>query len=126
MGKLRQALRLNPNTFDTSAADRVQRFALEQAGSKDQILLNTQELDNLLGSQALEQLKATFGTAPTEGERAILLSLQGINAKSKEERAKIITNAYAALADKKARSRKRLDLILSGAYRDTKPIDSED
>lgn len=126
MGKLRQALRLYPNTFDTSAADRVQRFALEQAGSKDQILLNTQELDNLLGSQALEQLKATFGTAPTEGERAILLSLQGINAKSKEERAKIITNAYAALADKKARSRKRLDLILSGAYRDTKPIDSED
>lgn len=38
---------------------------------------NTMELDNVVTSQALGQLKAIFGAAPTEGERKILLDIQG-------------------------------------------------
>lgn len=34
-------------------------------------------LDNIVTSQALENLKATFGGMPTEGERQILLEVQG-------------------------------------------------
>ena len=37
----------------------------------------TMELDNVVATQALGQLKAIFGAAPTEGERKILLELQG-------------------------------------------------
>lgn len=37
----------------------------------------TRELKNVVLSQALENLKATFGAAPTEGERKILLEIQG-------------------------------------------------
>ncbi len=37
----------------------------------------TANLDNLVTSQALAQLKSIFGAAPTEGERKILLDIQG-------------------------------------------------
>ncbi|MFB7145022.1 hypothetical protein ACWGMK_06230 [Agrobacterium deltaense] len=37
----------------------------------------TQELDNVVINGALTQLKAIFGGAPTEGERAILLDMSG-------------------------------------------------
>lgn len=39
--------------------------------------LATRELDNLVTTNALGQLKAIFGAAPTEGERKILLDIQG-------------------------------------------------
>lgn len=119
MGDLRKAFKLNPNTFDNSVTDRVQRKALELAGSKDPKVQDTRELENLLGTQALSQMKAIFGAAPTEGERAILLSLQGIDAKSVEERKRIMTNAYEALARRKAKEKKRLDQIMAGEYRET-------
>lgn len=122
MSSLRRAFKLNPNTFDNSITDRVQRKALELSGSKDPKVLDTLEMENLLGSQALSQMKSVFGAAPTEGERAILLSLQGIDAKSVEERKRIMSNAYDTLARRKAQNKKRLDEIMSGAYRDTQPI----
>jgi hypothetical protein len=38
---------------------------------------DTQQLDNLVSVNGVSQLKAIFGANPTEGERAILLDLQG-------------------------------------------------
>jgi hypothetical protein len=125
MGALRKAFKLNPNTFDSSIVDTVQRKALELSGSKDPKVLATRELENLLGQQALSQMKSIFGAAPTEGERAILMSLQGIDSKSVAERELIMKNAYDTLARRKAQEKKRLDDILSGVYRDTRPIESE-
>ena len=112
---------MNPNTFDTSVPDTVQRKALELSGSKDEKLKNTRLLENLLSEQALEKLRTTFGGNPTEGERGILLQLQGIGAKSKEERKDIIMHAYQALKDKKAMHIKRLNEINQGLYRTTTP-----
>lgn len=120
---LDKALKLNPNTFDNSVPDKTQRFFLERAGSTDEKLLNTRQQENLLGNQALNQLKAVFGSAPTEGERDILLSLQGIGAKSVKERELIIKDAKAAVKQRYKREKKRLEEIMSGSYRDTKPID---
>ena len=118
---LNKAYKLNPNTFDTSVPDTVQRKALELSGSKDEKLKNTRLLENLLSEQALEKLRTTFGGNPTEGERGILLQLQGIGAKSKEERKDIIMHAYQALKDKKAMHIKRLNEINQGLYRTTTP-----
>jgi hypothetical protein len=116
---LKRAMELNPNTFDTSLVDTAQRKALEAVGSKDPKVVNTRELENMLEKAALSQLKATFGGAITDGERAALLATQGMMSKSVEERARIMQNAAAALKSSYARNKKRLNEINQGAYRAT-------
>ena len=118
---LSRAYALNPNTFDTSLPDTLQRKALETAGAKDPKLLRTRELENILGQQAITQLKTAFGGNPTEGERKILLDLQGMGAKSIEERAAILRSAYASLKSRREREQRRLNEITSGRYRETTP-----
>jgi hypothetical protein len=116
---LKRAMELNPNTFDTSLLDTAQRKALEAVGSKDPKVVNTRELENMLEKAALSQLKATFGGAITDGERAALLATQGMMSKSVEERDRIMQNAAAALKSSYARNKKRLNEINQGAYRAT-------
>jgi len=124
LGDLKQAYALNPNSLAGGWMDRGQQFLSEAAGSKDPTIINTRILNNLLGAQGLAKLKTTFGGNPTEGERAILLELEGIGSKTKEERGAVIRRTYKVLQDKQAREQKRLDDISSGAYRQTSPIDS--
>ena len=54
---------------------------------------STQELDNLVTTNALGQLKAIFGAAPTEGERKILLEIQGSSSLPHALRVKIYDRA---------------------------------
>lgn len=121
---LKEAYRLNPNTFAGGLYDKFVLGAKELAGSDDPKVVNTRMLQNLLESQALEKLKATFGgSGITNAEREALSALQGAGAKSTEERGQIILRAYEVLQDIQARQTKKLDEILSGAYRQYKPID---
>lgn len=120
---LKQAYALNPNSLAGGWLDKGQQFLSEAAGSKDPVIVNTRVLNNLLGSQGLAKLRATFGGSPTEGERAILLELEGIGAKTKDERGQIIKRAYKVLQDRQAREQARLDQINSGAYRSTAPLE---
>jgi hypothetical protein len=53
----------------------------------------TAELNNVVTSNALSQLKAIFGGAPTEGERKILLDIQGSVNQPHEVRTKIYDRA---------------------------------
>jgi hypothetical protein len=53
----------------------------------------TAELNNVVTSNALSQLKAIFGGAPTEGERKILLDIQGSVNQPHEVRVKIYERA---------------------------------
>jgi hypothetical protein len=119
MADLKRAYQLNPNTFDTSLGDIAQRKLLEAAGSKDPKVLATREQTNLLSKSAVGKLKTSFGGNPTEGERKILLDLEGIDSKSKEERAIIMKNSYTALKNRREREQKRLNDIKQGLYRDT-------
>ena len=123
--ELKRALALNPNTFDTSLADTVQRKALEAVGSKDPKVVNTRELENVLQKAALSQLKATFGGAISDGERTSLQATQGMESKSIEERARIMQNAADALKSIYARNKKRLNEINQGAYRATQMTGDE-
>jgi hypothetical protein len=120
---LKQAYALNPNSLAGGWLDKGQQFLSEAAGSKDPVIVNTRILNNLLGSQGLAKLKATFGGSPTEGERAILMELEGIGSKTKEERGAVIKRAYKVLQDRTAREQARLDQINSGAYRMTAPLE---
>jgi hypothetical protein len=119
MNDLKRAYELNPNTFDTSLPDIAQRKLLEAAGSKDPKLANTREQANLLDRGALAQLKATFPGAISDAETRALRELQGLGAKSVEERARIMKNGYRALKAIDERSKRRLDEIKRGVYRDT-------
>lgn len=116
---LKKAYALNPNTFDTSLIDVTQRKLLEAGGSKDPKVAATREMENLLEKSALSQLKSTFPGAISNDERKALQDVQGLGAKSKEERASIMKNGYAALKSVSERHRKRLNEINSGVYRDT-------
>jgi hypothetical protein len=116
LSMLQRAYELSPKAFDASLPDMAQRKVLEAAGSKDKKLIATREMENLLGEQALAKLRATFGGAPTEGERAILMDLSGIGAKSREEREQILKNAFRVLRDRRAAHRRRLEDIKAGLY----------
>lgn len=60
----------------------------------------TMQFNQLMQSQALEQLKAIFGAAPTEGERRILLDIQGSANQPQAVREAIIRRAIAAAQDR--------------------------
>ena len=121
MKALSQAYKLNPTTFDSSLPDLAQRKLLEASGRKDTKLENTRVMENLLSEKALSGLRAAFGGNPTEGERKIMLDVQGIGAKSVEERGKIMKSAYAAMKIARERQNKRLNEINQGLYRETNP-----
>lgn len=114
---LARALELNPNTFDSSLMSNIQRKAMELAGSEDPKVLNTQEVENLLGQQALASLRTIFGGNPTEGERKVMLELQGVGSYSKAQRERIINNTRALLAERLKRSRAKVEGIRNGDYR---------
>lgn len=119
LANLDKAYKLNPNSFDTSAIDTIQRKALEFAGSTDPKLVNTREIENLLSRGAVGNLRVAFGGNPTEGERKILLDLEGIGAKSIQERERIMMNTARALRASRQRQAERLQRIKEGSYRET-------
>jgi hypothetical protein len=123
LANLKKAYALNPNTFDGSFLDVAQRKLYESSGSKDPKVVATRELENLLKKASLSQLKATFPGAISNDERAALDAVQGLDAKSKDERAVIMKNAFTALKSVSIRHRKRLDEVNRGVYRDTGPIE---
>ena len=127
MTNLKKAYSLNPNTFDGSLLDIAQRKLYESSGSKDPKVVATRELENLLKKASLSQLKATFPGAISNDERAALDAVQGLDAKSKDERAVIMKNAFTALKSVSERHRRRLLEINQGVYRDTAaPIEEGD
>lgn len=66
----------------------------------------TQEYNNIIMSQALASLKATFGGSPTEGERAILLKIQASSDYPAPVRKAILNEAIVMAQNKKSIERK--------------------
>jgi hypothetical protein len=76
----------------------------------------TADLENIVLGTALTQLKAIFGAAPTEGERKILIDVQGSINKPAATRKAIWERAQKAAARRVADNQKRMTEISSGAY----------
>lgn len=76
----------------------------------------TVELDNAVVSQALAQLKTIFGGNPTEGERKILLDLQGSSSMPEPVRQKIFDAAIEAAKKRMAFNKQRADEMRGGTY----------
>lgn len=111
---LDKALTLNETAWDGPLADiGTQTGALVG----DENSADTQELKNLVTAQALDQLKATFGAVPTEGERKILLEIQGSVNQSREVRKRIFERAKAAADRRVKENRIKAEGIQTGDYR---------
>ena len=76
----------------------------------------TTELQNVVLGQALSSLKATFGAAPTEGERKILVDLQASTDKTPAERKLIIDRAVAAAERRLTFNQQRADELRGGNF----------
>ena len=86
----------------------------------------TEQLNNVIMSQALDQLKATFGAAPTEGERKILLEIQGSIDKAPEVRAALFDRAKQMAQRRIAFNQAKADALRSGQYFTESPMFFED
>lgn len=113
---LDKALELNEIAFSKSFYDSSKTAFLGAMDPENPQYIATMELEQILSSNALASLKSTFGGQISDGERKSLSALQGIEAKSSEERERIIRNAAEALASILSKRRIKLEQISSGEY----------
>jgi len=76
----------------------------------------TVDFKNLTVGQALSQLKTTFGASPTEGERQILMDLQGSVNMTPENRGKILQRAREAAQKRLVFEQEKANQLRGGTY----------
>jgi hypothetical protein len=114
---LSKAKELNNKAYSGFGAGARRTIARNIPGvSESEGVTATTEIENLVLSNGLDQLKAIFGGAPTEGERKILLDIQGSISMSPNERAKIWDRAMQMAARRMKTSQEKMDKIRKGAY----------
>lgn len=111
---LERALEINDLAYSGVGAS-LRAKAVSQLGD-DPRANATVELNNLIGTQALQSLKTVFGGNPTEGERKILLDLQASADKTPPQRAAIIDRALEMAKSRIAADSKKLNAIATGTY----------
>lgn len=113
---LRKALDLNRKAFSGPFAGKIGYGASFLPGSVGDAGVATEELSNTVTNQALENLRATFGGNPTEGERKILLDVQGAVSQAPEVREKIYQNAVEAAQRRIEFNKRNSEQMRSGTY----------
>jgi hypothetical protein len=113
IGQLRSAIDLSKKAFSGPLASQ-RGYVASLMGSEAGIA--TENLTNTVTGQALENLKATFGGAPTEGERKILLDVQGAASQAPEVREEIYRRAIAAAERRMKFNEDRASQLRGGTY----------
>tara|TARA_R110000751_G_scaffold225637_1_gene327434 strand:- start:397 stop:1026 length:630 start_codon:yes stop_codon:yes gene_type:complete len=114
---LEEAITLSPSAYEGMSAQ--ERSTLVGSWVPDFLTSDkaqvgadsTKRLDLLVTSQALESLKATFGGMPTEGERKILIEVQGSAELPHKTRIQVWGRAIRMAKAKIVRERKRAELF---------------
>lgn len=113
LSALDRAMELNDKAYSGPMADQ-RGYAGSIVGMEGGVA--TEELKNLITTQALDQLKATFGSMPTEGERKILLEIQGSVNQAPEVRKRIYERAKQMAARRMEFSKQKAGRLRSGEY----------
>lgn len=113
IASLKEALSLNPNALSGPLAQQ-RGYAWSLAG--DESGEATENFTTIINNQALSQLKAIFGAAPTEGERKILLELQAAPNKAPAVREAIIQRAIKAAEERKLQYSTRAEELKQGTF----------
>jgi hypothetical protein len=104
-----EARKLSEKAFDGTLPDRAQRAILESFKGKDPKVVATRDLENILGRSAVERLKESLGSQGiTDYEQKSMRELEGIGAKSAEERNRIIDRAIEASYVQMKQDQKRI------------------
>ena len=114
---LDQAIRLSPVAYEGVGASQRATAAtilpdsFEPEGTKE-----TLEFDLLLKQQVLPQLKSIFGSAPTEGERAVLLELQGSSSLPRATREAVLKRARQMANQRLQFNKQKAQKLREGSY----------
>lgn len=120
IGLLKQALELNDKAYSGYFAKTRATIRSNLPGVSEQADA-TVNLDNMMTTQALESLKSTFGAAPTEGERKILLDIQASADKTPKQRKEIIERAIKASEQRMVFNTNKAKSLRSGTYNSVDP-----
>jgi hypothetical protein len=115
---LNRAKQLSKQAFSGPYADK-RGYAASFLGESSDVGksgIATENLTNEVGTNALGQLKAIFGGNPTEGERKILLDLQGSVSKPDAVRQEIYARAEAAARKRLEVNQQRADELRGNTY----------
>ena len=118
ISNLKQAKVLSVEAFEGPSAG-LRGYVASLWGNKG--AEKTQELDNLVTANALSQLKSIFGAAPTEGERKILLDIQGSVGKTDTVRRAIYDRAIQLAERRLDFNKTRADELRGGEFYKKKP-----
>ena len=114
---LTKAKQISPNAYSGFGAGARRTIARNIPGvGESEGVTATTDLESLVNQNALDQLKAIFGGNPTEGERKILLDIQGSLSMSDKERQAIFDRAIAAAARRLKTNQTKMENIRKGAY----------
>ena len=114
---LNQALKINDDAMGFTGAGAVASMGtLLPESMRPATVDATNNLDNILAGSALPQLKAIFGGMPTEGERKVLLDIQGSSSKSPAVRKQILERAIAATKKRITFSEDKAKALRTGSY----------
>jgi hypothetical protein len=118
IANLQQAKKLSPQAMQGPGASTRGYLSSFLGGSSDlgKAGIATQDLENLVTTNALQSLKAVFGGNPTEGERAILLDVQGSVGKPDAVRQKIFDRAIEAANRRIAFEQQHIDELRGGTF----------
>lgn len=116
LSSLRRALELNENSSPDNLTQGTITRLRAALGSEAPIVVNTRELNNMLERLTLSSLKETFPGSISNDERRALQAVQGIGAKSLEERRRIIRNAIESLERVVERNDQKFGEIRSGRF----------
>ncbi|RZG47041.1 hypothetical protein [Acinetobacter wuhouensis] len=115
IANLKDALKYSAKAYDGVGATQ-RAYARGMIGDGSEEATATSMLDNITKGNALEQLKATFGGAPTEGERAILLQLQGAANMPRAQRDAIYTRAIQMAEIRLRANQEKANALRDGSY----------
>lgn len=115
---LKNAIDLNEKSFQGAFANEFATIAGNTPFGGESAT-NTKLLHNMITGNALEGLKSIFGAAPTEGERKILLEMQGSVNEPKEVRAEIWGRAIKAAERRLTYNQKKAEALRNGSYTNT-------
>lgn len=119
ISNLKQALQLSKNSYDGVGATQRATIAGNVPGGlfvDEEVAKNTVLLNNIVTGNALEMLKSTFGGAPTEGERQILLQLQGSANLPRAQREAIYQKAIQAAERRLATNQQKAASLRNGTF----------
>jgi hypothetical protein len=116
LAAIKEAKELSPKAYEGFAASTRATIVNNTPYANTEAAEATVNYDNAVIGQAVTQLKAIFGGMPTEGERKILIELQGSSSLPHNVRIKILERAEKLAERRLQMNKDRVDQLRGGTF----------